>query len=231
MRWALVCAALLALPACSEPDPGLPEEEVPEWLTEDELVEPDDEDRPPIEHPGELTELVGLIGVIGIAEVVDARRTPRWPLALDESWTLELGRGSGRTGLDVASVEASGEVSVTTWSGERRQHVVRRTTIAPEVLREALETLAPTELKHRFREPGVMDGTQWVLQVHQGERVHTVYCDNRLPRRLREFADWLDEALEAAEVETRDVGVLREQDHPEHALWQGVYALEGKPIS
>ena len=65
-------------------------------------------------------------------------------------------------------------------------------------MRRALAALAPTEFKNRYREPYVVDGSQWVFQVRQGGRQHVVYCDNMAPARLQAFARTLDEWIPRA---------------------------------
>ena len=100
----------------------------------------------------------------------------------------------------------------------------QRAELAQLVIRHRL-----LELDAEYQEPGVMDGTHWLLRLQQAPRDHIVYCDNRFPPELRDFATELDDLLDGAGLPaagfTRPPD--REQGGHDRALWDALYASRG----
>jgi hypothetical protein len=115
-------------------------------------------------------------------------------------WVVELGRGSGMHGLDTVKVFQDGTVVLHRrdaggWPAGGAD--VTRFTLPEHALSQVLDGLAKyrlLDLEPVYRR-GVRDGTQWVLRVKQGAVEKAVYCDNRFPEQVRQFAADLDALL------------------------------------
>jgi hypothetical protein len=166
-------------------------------------------------------------GVWGFPLWVTFRLDPEQP------YRIELGRGSGWHGLNTVRVDQEGsvmlyrqqEVEVAgVWESYWEEATLR---LPPEGQAAVLAAVADTRvlgLARAYHEPGVQDGTQWVLWVRQGEREKAVYCDNRFPPALKRFAERLDAVLTAngmMAVEWRRVPQGQERQH-ERELWDSI---------
>jgi hypothetical protein len=121
-------------------------------------------------------------------------------------YRIEFGRGSGWHGLDTAKLLQDGTVTLHrqargTDRDTGRIHVFWETATL-KLSRQALEKVVAAveanrvlDLDRVYREPGVFDGTQWVLWVEQGGKEKSVYFDNRFPGEIVRFAAALDGIL------------------------------------
>jgi len=57
---------------------------------------------------------------------------------------------------------------------------------------EGVDRFGILQLEDEYIDPNVYDGTQWVFVLKQGDLTKRIYCSNRFPDRLRDFASWLD---------------------------------------
>jgi hypothetical protein len=88
----------------------------------------------------------------------------------------------------------------------------------------AVEDTRVLGLERVYRNPDISDGTQWVLRVRQGEGDKVVYCDNKFPRTIEQFAERLDAILNEhglAAVEWRKVPGRENRQH-ELELWHSI---------
>jgi hypothetical protein len=120
-------------------------------------------------------------------------------------YRIELGRGSGLYGLNTVQILHDRTVTLHRRGREHGgqtlpEEFVETATIhlSVEDLTEVLDAVEDTgvlSLYKEYHEPGVADGTQWVLWVQQGQRETSVYCDNYFPKSMVRFADALDRIL------------------------------------
>jgi hypothetical protein len=151
----------------------------------------------------------------------------------DQPYRIEFGRGSGWHGLNTVRVEQDGGVTLHRERTEREGEVqvphweTATLRLPPEGRAAVLAAVVDTRvlgLARAYHEPGVRDGTQWVLWVKQGEREKAVYCDNRFPPAVKRFAERLDAVLNAngmMQVEWRRVPQGQERQH-EQELWDSI---------
>jgi hypothetical protein len=140
-------------------------------------------------------------------------------------YSLELGRGGGRSGLETIHVDPSGAVTVHRNPSQRGDVGWERGTLA---LSQA-QRLELTESLHRQQlltlgghySAGIADGTQWVLRIVRGEEEHVIYCDNRCPEGVGRFATELDRLLASAGLGDVSWAAVRGGAHDDR-LWDAV---------
>jgi hypothetical protein len=127
--------------------------------------------------------------------------SPRRP-DTSRAYTIELGRGSGRHGLDTVRVVFDGLATVCRWDEDRWE--MADLILSPDQLGRmmtAVERDRLPDLRGEYRDERVADGTQWVLRLERAGMEKVVYFDNRFPDEVVRFADTLDEILAEAGLE------------------------------
>src|SRR5262245_23824232 len=168
-----------------------------------------------------------LIGCQGCSDPAShlARIDPSQP------FEIEFGRGSGLHGLETVGITSDGSTTMVRKKWERHEggsdYFWESTTfkLADESITKVLTALADTgvmRLDHAYH-GSVEDGTQWVFWVRQGEKEHSVYCDNRFPISIKQFAKTLDEILASsvAQAKWERVAKADERKH-EKRLWDSI---------
>ena len=127
---------------------------------------------------------------------------PAFVLDASKPFTIEFGRGSGLYGLDVTKVSETGAVELHRIAGG--QNVERATLrLSDAQVRELVDLVNSrrlTSLGRSYMDPGVADGTQWVLWIEQAPSEKSIYFNNAFPEEITGFADHLDRLLQAAAV-------------------------------
>lgn len=150
---------------------------------------------------------------------------PAFALDPSKPFVVELGRGSGRSGLYVVRFDESGAAELHQYSnGPGAQEVSLR---LPPADVKALTDLANQERltgMGRSYSTGVMDGTQWVLWIQQGASEKSVYFDNSFPAPIGRFADALDAAVTRAGLGTAAWRAVPRQveEGRQRALWKRI---------
>ncbi|MGA2068006.1 MAG: hypothetical protein ABSG86_23755 [Thermoguttaceae bacterium] len=156
------------------------------------------------------------------------------PFVIDAAkpWKIELGRGSGRDGLDTAALTHDGTVLLyrltrKPTSGARGASWETAEMALPhEAVSSILAAAAENRLLklERAYHADVRDGTQWVLRISQGTNEKSVYFDNHFPGAIVRFADLLDAVLAR-----NGVGTVRWEPVPagqgrkhEKGLWDSI---------
>jgi hypothetical protein len=150
----------------------------------------------------------------------------------DVPFLVEFGRGSGYFGLDTIKVFQDGTVTLCRkglWYdfGEARLRwataVLR---LPPGSLAQVLDAVEKNRLLGLDREyhADILDGTQWVLRVKQGEKGRVVYFNNRFPEEIVRFAEDLDRILAENGLERVRWRRVAEADAWEYqrALWVSI---------
>jgi hypothetical protein len=147
---------------------------------------------------------------------------------------LEFGRGSGLYGFDTIDLHDDGTVTFHRLSREddgrlAPEDFVETATIhlPVEALTEVLDTVEDTGvlgLYEKYHEPGVADGTQWVLWVQQGQKETSVYCDNYFPKPIVRFAVALDRVLARNGVEQAKWRRVNDEEarNYDRELWESI---------
>jgi hypothetical protein len=133
-------------------------------------------------------------------------RTKRLSFRIDRTrpWIIDLGRGSGRYGLETIRVDQDGRVEMcsmtTPEAGDPNRFgwekaVAQLPAEAVKRLLDAVEENRLLEMQASYCAAGVCDGTQWTLWIRQGNRERAICCDNYFPAPIRRFAQELDEII------------------------------------
>ena len=146
---------------------------------------------------------------------------PAGPLPFDatQPFKLDFGRGSGGHGLDTVAIAQDGQTSLYRLRRDFSwEHSSLR--LSPEHIRAVAQAVARHGLPRLAKEyhTNVMDGTQWVLWIRQGQRQKATYFDNNFPASIRDFASELDGILRAAGYDALRWQHANSRDH-EKELW------------
>jgi hypothetical protein len=165
------------------------------------------------------------------------RRAPQtWPnvkpdtrpaFALDASkpFVIELGRGGGLGGLDIARFDSTGAAEFHR-AAARQDAEVTTLRLSPVDVKGLIDLANRLHLTGMGRSysGGFIDGTQWLLRIEQGQMEKAVIFDNWFPTEIRQFAAALDAALTRAGLSIatwRAVPRRQEADY-QKALWDRI---------
>jgi hypothetical protein len=125
---------------------------------------------------------------------------------------VDFGRGSWWMGFDTVSIAEDGSALLYRRFGPNFNRWERATIkLTPAQLRTVNEGIVRNGLlglQEEYKDPAIVDGTQWVLWLRQDGREKLVHCDNRFPPELVAFADALEElmAKAAEKASWEDIG-------------------------
>ncbi len=145
----------------------------------------------------------------------------------EQPYQIEFGRGSGWHGLDTIMIRSDGRVTVHRQVYADKPWETTTLRLPPEALaqvRDAIEKNDLLALDREYHQKGIVDGTQWVLWIKQGNREKASYFNNHFPDEVRRFADALDDILVKRGLEQatwRSVPAFLRRRH-ERALWDSV---------
>jgi hypothetical protein len=156
---------------------------------------------------------------------------PAFRIDPDKPFRIELGRGSGRDGLETIRIAQDGSVILHRMKEEQRDNVIKvfwqraEHNLSNESLGKILDAIEANDLMKlgRSYDAGGSDGTQWVLWIKQGEQEKTIYCDNHFPTPIIRFAEQLDAILATSgrNLTWRGVSNDRHMGH-DHDLWESI---------
>jgi len=137
--------------------------------------------------------------------VSEVEKDTQPPFRIDPTkpFRIEFGRGSGMHGLATVKVSQDGTALLhrrrsglpgEDWGDTWEWASLRLSQDAMAKLLEAVDAERLMDLERAYH-AAVMDGTQWVLWIKQGEREKSVYFNNHFPRPIIRFAERLDALL------------------------------------
>jgi hypothetical protein len=132
-----------------------------------------------------------------LTSVADDRAV--FSMKADSSFLIELGRGSGRHGLDTISIESTGSVLI-----RRRTRVellessFSITTAEIAAILDSTKLNGIMRLDREYHQKNVRDGTQWIFLAVQDDNVKSIYFNNYIPDQMTNFASDLDSILDIA---------------------------------
>jgi len=99
--------------------------------------------------------------------------------------------------------------------------------ITKESLREIIHLLNQLDLinlKETYSNPKVMDGSQWILRLTQGEKDKAIYFNNNFPVQIKTFAEKLDKILNNNGLKTLKWTAVPYENSGKHddALWMSI---------
>lgn len=146
----------------------------------------------------------------------------------DETFSLELGIGGGLDGLDVVSVTPSG-ASRYVYRGailgdggvDRiwRESEFQLTARELDALVAKLNEHDVLHLGHRYSDPDIADGDQWVLALRRGADEKIIYADNGFPPALVAVARYVLDSVVRPHIFDSPPRELRGSAHQVH-LWE-----------
>jgi hypothetical protein len=150
------------------------------------------------------------LGVAGCSGSVERNDRPTFSVDRTQPFRLEFGRGSGWNGLDTVKLDETGRVVLHRLDSEARAGAtvpawqVASMQLSADAVDEVLGSVQANDLMrlHRAYHEDVLDGTQWLLWVRQGDREKAVYFDNNFPWAIKQFAEDLDAILARAGSDT-----------------------------
>lgn len=128
---------------------------------------------------------------------------------ITKSFYLQFGRGSGWHGLDTIEIKETGDVTMIRMKNEWKDKTIyyfwEKTTISLNSLTIKnialkIESLDLISMKSNYR-ADIMDGTQWILWIKQGEQKKSIYFDNSFPSAIKDFANFIDNELKKAGID------------------------------
>ena len=130
-----------------------------------------------------------------LTSVSDSRQPFR--INQEKSFQISFGRGSGWHGLDTIAVDQNGLAVL----HEITQNGIRRSSFSlPRNDLNAVVSLIDAcdimKLDREYHDESIMDGTQWVLLVQQGENRKSIYFNNHFPKQILNFASRIDTILD-----------------------------------
>lgn len=169
------------------------------------------------------------VAIAGCSGRVEYDDRPTFRIDRAKAFRLEFGRGSGWRGLETIRVSHDGSVVLHRLKHGQREPSWETATmrLSPSELAEilqAVETNGLMKLGRAYHDPGVADGTQWLLWLKQGEQEKSVYFDNEFPQSIRQFAEQLDAILSRAGLDKaiwQPVPASRSRRH-ELELWDSI---------
>jgi hypothetical protein len=121
-------------------------------------------------------------------------------LDADKAFHLGLGRGDGRRGLEVITIEQNAQVLLSRLTGTRDAPIWQKAEmqLSAELLRQVVAEVNAEHLTGMAKTytSTLADGTQWVLLITQGNRRKVIYFDNHFPSGITRFSKSLDEILD-----------------------------------
>lgn len=211
----MLCLWMLWLAACGGPTPApLEPPPVPSSVAAPAPVEPAPAETAPVEPVASPAPAVP-----PASDGPDEIRTPAggaprithqtsvFSLDTSRPFTLWVGTGSGRDGLDIIQVAEDG--TLTTFGVPSRSSRGGTLHLGAAELSElrAFVDAAAVPAMHRTYSAGVHDGSQQLLYVAQDGHERVVYCDNAFPTRFITLRDQL-----RAFVAARTLGAPRTSD-------------------
>jgi hypothetical protein len=148
----------------------------------------------------------------------------------ERPYIIQFGRGSGWHGLDAFKICDDGTVRLHRLAGPedtaRGFWETATLKLRNESLREVLHAVEKNRLLglKKAYHGNVVDGTQWVLWIKQGEKETAVYFNNNFPGEIVGFADTLDKVLAENGLEKaawKRVGGPNQREH-KRALWDSI---------
>ncbi len=149
-----------------------------------------------------------IVLVAGCSGRVETDDRPAFIIDRTKPFLVEIGRGGYRTGLDTIKVDHTGRIVLHRAYHQKRQDdqydlifEIATLQLSPDALVEVVKAVEANNLMalgKAYYDARIADGTQWVLWIRQGEQEKVVYCDNRFPPAITEFAEQLDEIISRA---------------------------------
>lgn len=163
--------------------------------------------------------------VVCVTILVFCQWTDSEPIAPDQEFELQLGRGSGWHGLDLLRITSDGRATyeyqpeLGTWL--RKVFVVDTKRV--DQLRLAVNDLNIWGMQGKYA-ANVMDGTQWIVFIRVNGKAKSVYFDNKFPRRIRTFADLVDEIILGPLADPIEPSIVPNRLHRQHEkdIWASI---------
>jgi hypothetical protein len=132
--------------------------------------------------------------------MIEPDTRPAFVLDPSRPFVIEFGRGSGMNGLDVLKVSESGLVDLhrRTPSADVERAVLQLPPADVKALADVVNARRITHMGRAYSEPGIADGTQWVLWIEQPPSEKSIYFNNAFPAEIKDFAGTLDNMLARA---------------------------------
>ena len=131
---------------------------------------------------------------------VEPDSRPAFVLDASKPFVIEFGRGSGWHGLDVVKISKTGSVELHRTENRPNAETATLQLSAADVKKvvDQLNSCQLTSLGRSYSDPGVQDGTQWILWIQQSASEKSVYFNNAFPAPINAFAGGLDAVLQNA---------------------------------
>jgi hypothetical protein len=157
-------------------------------------------------------------------------RGPKLPFSAAQPFHLELGRGSGRHGLDTIAVDQTGDTVLFRRRLDAAYGVVWETAklnLSQAAIHRILSGMLQLGLLEMARayHADVWDGEQWIFWVKQGGKQKSIYFNNHFPNAIQSFAGLLDSELQKADIKNAKwLKVPRKEDRRhEKEIWQSIH--------
>jgi hypothetical protein len=153
-------------------------------------------------HPKPVRKALLILAVIvsGCGRGTNPSPRPSFVLDASKPFVVELGRGSGWRGLDIIRIDQTGSVEMQRVGRDANMEsaALRLPAADIEKLVDLINAHQLTSMARTYSDPGVADGTQWVLWIQQSPADKSIYCNNAFPKQITAFAGDLDALLQTA---------------------------------
>jgi hypothetical protein len=174
--------------------------------------------------------ILGLLLTVGCTQrdkgrvVVTPDTRPSFVLDGSKPFVIELGRGSGRRGIEIIRITEAGVVQVDRFQPAIESALIQLT---PAQLKGVVDEVNLRQLPgmgRSYSDPGIMDGTQWILWISQGSFEKAVYFNNSFPDQITGFAGKLDVLLGSAGLSSAKASPVprKVNEARQKALWSRI---------
>lgn len=159
-------------------------------------------------------------------QAVEPDTRPAFVLDASKPFVIELGRGSGLHGLDIVKVDQTGAVELSRIAGGQNVESASLQLSSADVATVVglVDTNQMTSMGRTYSDPGVADGTQWVLWIEQSPSAKAIYFNNSFPNQITAYANGLDALLQKAGLNTATWSPMPKQKgiDQQKALWDRI---------
>lgn len=145
---------------------------------------------------------------------------------------IEFGRGSGWHGLDTIKIFSDGKIVIHDIYFEKEKDVTVqycKTTsfiLGSKDLKLIIDFIEREllSLHEHYHDPGVMDGTQWILWIKQHKKEKVIYFDNNFPDKIIQFSKYLDKIIDEKYSSTLKWEQVSEKKSRKHEtdIWRSI---------
>jgi hypothetical protein len=150
-----------------------------------------------------LLYLIGFISAISLP--IGCYERTAMKLDRSKPFVVQIGRGSGRDGLETITIDTDGSVvlfrqRIETKGGDSEHRwergAMKLTQASLSEIADAINQKNILVLNSNYINEKIYDGNQWILKIQQDSIQKRIYCSNDFPDSIVELANTIDTLLQ-----------------------------------